>query len=134
MSSPATSRLVRFPLVIAVFGGLVLIAFGAWAMIRPESFFDALATFEPYNQHLIQDVGAFQIGLGGVLLLAAVPSLSDGLVVGLGGVGFGMAAHAISHAVGHDLGGTPAVDIPVFALLSGLLLAGGLVRWSHTRP
>ena len=133
MSSPTGSALARFPFVIALLGGLMLVAFGAWAMIGPQSFFDALATFDPYNQHLIQDIGAFQIGLGAVLLLAAVPDLEDGLVVGLVGVGFGMVAHAISHVVGHDLGGTPAIDIPVFSLLGGLFLAGGLVRWRLTR-
>ncbi len=128
MSSPTSSLLARSPRVIAVLGGLVLVGFGVWAMIGPRSFFDALATFEPYNQHLIQDIGAFQIGLGTVLFLAAVPDRADGLVVGLVGVGVGMVAHAVSHAVGHDLGGTPAVDIPVFSLLGGLLLAGGIVR------
>jgi hypothetical protein len=49
----------------------VFLVFGAWAFADPESFFDEVATFEPYNQHLIQDVGAFQIGLGAVLLIAA---------------------------------------------------------------
>ena len=92
-------------------------------MIGPRSFFDELATFEPYNQHLIQDIGAFQIGLGAVLVLAALRDLRDPLVVGLVGVGVGMVAHVVSHAVGHDLGGTPEVDIPVF---SG-------ARWSVAR-
>jgi hypothetical protein len=41
-------------------------------MVDPRSFFTALAAFEPYNQHFIQDIGAFQIGLGAVLLLAGV--------------------------------------------------------------
>lgn len=133
MPTTLASRLSRFPAQIALLGGVVTVGLGLWAMIGPRSFFDQLATFDPYNQHLIQDIGAFQIGLGAVLLLAAVPKL-DGLVVGLVGVGVGMVAHAVSHVVGHDLGGTPAVDIPVFSLLGGLLLAGGLVRWSDTKP
>ncbi|MBT5579130.1 MAG: hypothetical protein HOJ56_02355 [Acidimicrobiaceae bacterium] len=129
MTAGASSPLDRFPQMIARVGGGLLLAFGLWAMAGPRSFFDSLATFDPYNQHLIQDLGAFQIGLGVVLLVAALVSPSDGLLTGLVGVGAAMAAHAVSHAVGHDLGGTPKVDIPVFALLGGLLLGGGLVRW-----
>ena len=129
MSPTIDARLARFPRWIGLVGGVSLVAFGIWAMVGPRSFFDSLATFDPYNQHLIQDIGAFQIGLGAVLLLAAVPRRPDALGIALLGVGVGMVAHVVSHIVGHDLGGTPAVDIPVFSILGGLLLAGGLVRW-----
>lgn len=118
----------RLPVVVAWVGGVMLVAFGVWAMIAPESFFDSLATFDPYNQHLIQDIGAFQIGLGATLLLAVGRGTDDALAVVLFGVGIGMVAHVVSHAVGTDLGGTPEVDIPFFAVLAGLLLAGGWVR------
>ncbi|MBK5265799.1 MAG: hypothetical protein JJE47_00045 [Acidimicrobiia bacterium] len=119
----------KVPARIAGFGGVVLGTFGLWAMILPESFFDQLARFEPYNQHFIQDIGAFQIGLGAVLLLAM--RYSDSLAAGLLGVGTGSAAHLVSHAVGTDLGGTPALDIPVFAVLSAVLLVGGVMRVRH---
>lgn len=122
------SFLDRAPQGIANVAGTGLLAFGLWAMIDPQSFFDALATFEPYNKHLIQDLGAFQIGLGAVLLLAAWPRVDDALIVALAGVGIGMVAHVVSHVIGHDLGGTPEVDIPFFALLGGLLLAAAWVR------
>ena len=131
MTTSAFSPPKRSARVIALVGGALLITFGLWAMIDPQSFFDSLATFDPYNQHLIQDIGAFQIGLGAVLILAGAPKQSDGLLCGLVGVGAGMAAHAVSHAVGHDLGGTPEIDIPVFSLLGGLLLASGLARWNQ---
>lgn len=129
MSPTIDARLERFPRLIGLVGGVSLLAFGIWAMVGPRSFFDNLATFDPYNQHLIQDIGAFQIGLGMVLVLAAVPRRPDALGIALLGVGCGMVAHVVSHIVGHDLGGTPAVDIPVFSILGGLLVAGGLVRW-----
>jgi hypothetical protein len=123
----------RFPLIAAVAAGAVLVGSGLWAMAAPESFFDTVATFEPYNQHLIQDIGAFQIGLGAVLLLSAV--VRDGLVVALIGVGIGSASHVVSHAVGRDLGGTPAVDIPFFSILTVVLLAAGGYRWiQRDRP
>ncbi len=97
-------------------------------MIGPESFFDAAATFEPYNQHFIQDIGAFMIGLSAGLALAAAVRRVDGLIVALLGAGVGSTAHVVSHIVGHDLGGNPEVDIPLLSFLSILLLAGGFLR------
>lgn len=64
-----------------------------------------------------------------LLLLAAIPARTDALAVGLIGVGIGAAAHTVSHVVGRDLGGKPEVDIPLFAVLTVLLLVAGLVRW-----
>jgi hypothetical protein len=117
-----------FPRAVGVLGGASFLASGLWAMLGPESFFETVATFEPYNQHFIQDIGAFQIGLGAVLLLAAT-TRADALAVGLVGVGIGSVAHTVSHVIGRDLGGTPELDIPLTALTSLLLLAGGLWSW-----
>src|SRR5262245_39113176 len=86
---------------VAVLKGLQCVVLGAWAMVAPRSFFDQVAAFEPYSQHVLQDVGAFQVGLGAVLLLA------DARAVALLGVGAGAALHALSHLVGRDLGGRP---------------------------
>lgn len=121
------------PRAVAIFGGIGLIALGAWAMVDPRSFFEALARFEPYNQHFLQDIGAFQIGLGVVLLFAGVPVRPDALTAALVGVGVGAALHAVSHIVGRDLGGTPERDIPAFAGMAILLLAVGGFRWRRTR-
>ena len=120
-----------WPRAVAIAGGAGFVALGVWAMVDPRSFFDALATFEPYNQHFLQDIGAFQIGLGVVLLLAGLPFRVDGLAVALLGVGAGAALHAVSHILGHDLGGTPETDIPFFAVLAVLLLAAGGFRWRY---
>ena len=128
-ASGSEQRLIWLPRAIALIGGVSFLAFGVWAMAAPESFFDAVARFEPYNQHLLQDVGAFQIGLGAVLLLAAIPARADALAVSLIGVGVGAAAHTVSHVVGRDLGGRPEVDIPTFAVLAVLLVTSGIVRW-----
>ena len=123
----------RMPRAIAIVGGVGFIALGVWAMVGPRSFFAALATFEPYNQHFLQDLGAFQVGLGMVLFLAGVPVRADGLTVALVGVGVGAALHTLSHVVGRDLGGTPERDIPAFAGMAVLLLAAGAFRWRQTR-
>lgn len=117
------------PRAVAIVVGIGFIGPGVWAMVDPRSFYEALATFAPYNQHFLQDVGAFQIGLGVVLLLAGVPHRADGLTVALVGVGVGAALHAVSHVVGRDLGGTPEREIPLFAAMAALLLAAGGFRW-----
>ena len=124
----------RMPRAVAIVGGVGFIALGVWAMVDPRSFFEALATFEPYNQHFLQDLGAFQIGFGVVLLLAGLAVRADGLTVALVGVGVGAALHALSHVVGRDLGGTPETDIPLFAGMAVVLLAAGGLRWRYTRP
>lgn len=119
-------------MAIAVSGGLAFAVPGAWAMVDPASFFAALATFEPYNQHFLQDIGAFQIGLGSVLLLAALARAS-GLAAALLGVGIGSALHTVSHLLGRDLGGRPETDIPLFGAITLLLLFGGWYEVRRTR-
>ena len=84
------------------------VGFGSWAMVGPQSFFDTVATFRPYNQHFVQDIGAFQIGLGSVLLLVALFPEAGARAVGLVGMGIGSAAHLVSHLLGADLGGRTA--------------------------
>lgn len=118
----------RFPIVAAAIGSIAFLLAGVWAMAAPESFFEQLARFEPYNQHFIQDIGAFQIGLGIVLLIAAIRPRTDGLTVALLGAGSGAAAHAVSHLIGRDLGGKPATDIPFFIAIALLLLVAGVLR------
>jgi hypothetical protein len=115
--------------LVAVGVGAGLVALGLWAMVDPVSFFGRIATFEPYNQHFPQDLGALQIGLGAVLMLAGLIPNLDALTVSLVGVGIGAALHAISHVIGINLGGRPAIDIPVFGGLAVVLLLVGAMRW-----
>lgn len=129
MRAHAADRSASWPKVVAGAGGVLLAALGLWAMVSPQSFFDAVAKFEPYNRHFLQDVGAFQIGLAAVLLLALTGR--DVLAVALVGVGIGGLAHTLSHVLGVDLGGTPAVDIPALSLLTVLLLVAGWTRWNQ---
>lgn len=68
---------VRFGLLF-----LSLSAFypGAWALFSPQSFFRGFPGFgfswvrdlPPYNQHLVQDVGAFYLGFAALLFAAAL--------------------------------------------------------------
>lgn len=116
-----------FPRAVAVGAGVFFLAFGLWAMVAPQSFFDAVARFEPYNQHFVQDIGAFQIGFGAVLILSVIGATGGALPVALVGAGIGSGAHLVSHLVGLDLGGTPETDIPFFAAVTLLLLVAGVM-------
>ncbi len=120
-----------FPRAVAAGAGVLFLFFGFWAMVAPHSFFDAVARFEPYNQHFVQDVGAFQIGLGAVLILSVIDATGGALPVALVGAGIGSGAHLVSHLVGFDLGGTPETDIPFFAAVTLLLLVGGVMARRH---
>jgi hypothetical protein len=115
--------------IVGVAGAVFFAAGGLWAMVDPAGFFDQAATFEPYNEHFIQDIGAFMIGLGAVLAIASWRPAADALAVALLGVGIGSGAHVVSHAVGHDLGGQPAVDISFFSVATVLLVTAGMLRW-----
>jgi uncharacterized protein YjeT (DUF2065 family) len=99
----------RFERSVATATGVVFLVAGAWAFFAPASFFDAAATFEPYNVHLLRDIGAFQIGIGAMLVLALL--VRDALLAALAGAGTGAAFHLISHLIDHDLGGDPAVAV-----------------------
>jgi hypothetical protein len=121
------------PRIVAGLAGAFFLGSGLWAMVTPLSFFDAAATFEPFNAHLLRDVGAFMVGLGAVLLLAAARPAVDALAVTLCGVGIGALAHTVSHVIDRDHGGTPAVDIPFWAVLSFVLLWAGAASWRRTR-
>ncbi|HUP84468.1 MAG TPA: hypothetical protein VM143_02265 [Acidimicrobiales bacterium] len=132
-TQPTSSRSIvryssdRVARTAAALGTLAFLPFGLWAMIAPRSFFAQLAAFHPYNQHFVQDIGAFQLGIGAVLALALLCPGLDALSVALIGSGVGGAAHALSHMIGHDLGGTPTRDTPLFSVIAlVLLVAGGL--------
>lgn len=115
-----------FPTIIAGAAGISFLLIGLWGFFDPRSFFDSLAVFEPFNGHFIRDIGAFQAGLGAVLLLGIL--LHDTLLVTLSGVSIGAALHAISHVLDRNEGGDPSRDIPFFALIAVLLTAAAVVR------
>jgi len=75
---------------------------GLWALVAPRSFAGWIS-FPPYNEHLIHDAGAFQIGIGVALLLSLL--LDDVLTVALGGFLAGGTLHVFNHAMDGHLGG-----------------------------
>ena len=105
--------------VICILGAVTFIGAGAWAMIDPQSFFDNLATYPPYNEHLLHDIGAFQIGLGAGLVAALMRH--TGVQVALIAAGVGSAFHALAHFMDTELGGK-STDPWMIATLAVLLL------------
>ena len=108
-------RVVVF--VVAVF----FIGLGIWALLSPQSFYEQLATYPPYNKHLFHDVGAFQAGIGSTLLFALFRR--DALQVALMGTSVGAILHAISHVVDRDLGGKSTDPYLLSALALVIVLA-----------
>ena len=122
---------MRTTKVVAAGAGLVLVATGLWAFTAPRSFFDAVATYPPFNEHLLHDIGAFNLGLGAALLLTLASA--DGLLVTLGGVGVGATAHALAHWLDRELGGSPT-DPWYLSAFAVVLLAAAAWRWKELRP
>ena len=122
-SATGTRRLLDPVLWCAVIGGVVA-AQGLWAFLSPRSFYDTLATFEPFNAHFIRDIGSIQIGVGIAGLVGALRVRA--VVAGLAGLVAFQAMHVVSHIVDRDAGGRPGFDIPALSLLA-ILTAAALV-------
>lgn len=113
------------PRLVAAVVGIGLVATGLWAFLGPQSFYDTIAEYPPYNEHFIHDIGAFLIGLGSALLAALV--LTDVLLLALFANAVGAVAHAISHIMDRDLGGA-ASDPWTLSALAVLLAAATVLR------
>ncbi len=118
----------RGPRVVAIAVGAFFVIFGLYAFFAPKAFFDALATFPPYNVHLIHDIGAFQIGVGAILLY--VVYMKDALLAVLAGTLVGQVFHLVAHLIDRDLGEKQSTTIP-FLVFVTLVLAWG--AWTRSR-
>ena len=123
-------QLVR---VAAAVGGAIFAALGIWAFLSPGSFFEAVAHWPPYSPHLIRDSGAFQIGIGAMLLLASWRP-SDGLTAVLAGGALAALLHVAAHAIDHPSGGRPLLDFPSLGALAILLIIAAAVSARSPRP
>jgi hypothetical protein len=112
---------------LAGWAGVVFaIGSGVWAFAAPRSFYDNVATFEPYNRHFLHDIGAFTIGLGAVMLLALITQW-DALRVALAGFAVASVVHVFSHALDSDLGGRDT-DLPGLSLVALLFVIAAAAR------
>lgn len=121
MGSSGRAGRVLTTLALVASGGFILVT-GVWAVAAPHSF--ATATDFPYSGHFIGDAGAFSIGIGLSLLLAA--AWADAAAVVLAGSLVASTLHAVNHAEagagGHDW------DAWVLGLVAVLMLAGLVAR------
>jgi len=115
---------------VVLLGGLFFLVPGIWALVDPRGFYDQFAPWEPYNEHFIHDIGAFQVGIGAALLAAAF--LDDAKLVALIGGAIGAAVHFLSHIIDHGSGGLDS-DLPVFGAVAALLAAAAVTRWAGIR-
>jgi PPOX class probable F420-dependent enzyme len=109
-------------LVLVVAGGLMVTA-GIWGLVAPRSFAE-FAGF-PYSRHFLHDAGAFQLGIGVTLLLAA--AWADAAAVTLAGFLVTNTVHTVNHIVDLVVGGHPR-DAWGLGVLSLLTLATLVVR------
>lgn len=116
-----TARL--FVTVVLVAAGALTLAAGAWTLASPRSFAD-FAGFG-YNRHFIHDIGAFNLGIGATLVLAA--AWADAAAVALAGFFVGNTAHAVNHVVDLDIGGHGR-DPWILAGISVFVLAALVLR------
>ena len=79
-SGPEPGR--RFVVTVTLLTGVFMVAAGAWALLGPDSFADAVRF--PRHVHFVHDAGAFQLGIGIILLLGA--TWRDGLALALAGL------------------------------------------------
>jgi hypothetical protein len=113
-----------FVSVIVALSGVWMLAVGLWALLAPRSF-AAWIDFPPYSEHLLHDVGAFQIGIA-VSLLAALVWTDAKAVALLGFVSAG-AIHTVNHGIDLDLGGHTA-DVWLIGASTVLAAAALVVR------
>ncbi|MGI8925626.1 MAG: hypothetical protein ACR2HN_03130 [Tepidiformaceae bacterium] len=117
---------------LTALGAIFFLVFGLWPFFDARSFFDEVATYEPYNEHFLHDIGAFQVGIGATLALA-LWRRTDALFVALAGAGIGSAFHAAAHFRDHDLEGASDGDAVTFTIIAVLLLAGAAWRLAPRR-
>ncbi|HEX6684109.1 MAG TPA: PPOX class F420-dependent oxidoreductase [Candidatus Limnocylindrales bacterium] len=120
----AASRIFATAVLVTTEG--LTLASGVWMLASPRSFAD-FADFAGfgYHQHFIHDIGAFNIGIGTTLLLAA--AWADAAAVALAGFFVSSTAHTVNHIV--DLGtGGHGRDPWILAGITVLVLAAVLVR------
>ena len=130
-----TSRPTIAQIVVAI-AGLTHLLVGLAMLLAPMWFFVSIGTFPPFNRHYTGDMGAFQLSLGGGLLIAARTPAQQRLLIAIATAGnlLHMLNHAYDALLSHaSLGFWLADTGPMLVLTLALLLvsAGWLDREGH---
>ena len=111
-------------------GAIFFILSGAWALVDPSSFYDQVAPWPPYNEHLVHDAGVFQLGIG--TSLAALLVGTRGTLAVLAGAAAAAVLHVVSHVVDYGDGGRSTdpyvLGVVALVLLAALFIEGGAAR------
>lgn len=116
--------------LVALGAGLTFTGFGLWAFVDARSFYEQLATFPPFNRHLLHDVGAFQIGIGSILLFASF--WANSLAAALSGAAIGAVFHFAAHVLDRNVGGKDS-DPVVFGVVALVLILGAVAEVGRSR-
>lgn len=120
---------MRVARIVAVVAGLFLVALGLWAFFATRSFYDSIATYPPYNRHLLHDIGAFQLGLGATLIIAS--AWANALGAALAGNAVAAVMHEAAHVWDRDLGGRSSD--PYFLAVVAVVIVGAAVLAARER-
>lgn len=100
--------------------GALQTAQGAWMLVAPGSFFDAVGPFGDRNDHYIRDAATWSLALGVLCLLAAARPSWRLPVLALAALQAGM--HGVNHVLDADLADPAWVG--TFDAISLLVLTG----------
>jgi hypothetical protein len=103
---------------------------GIWAIVDPSSFYDRIATWPPYNEHLTRDAGAFQVWIG--VSLAAVLFGTKGIHAVLAGGASAAVLHVASHVGDYGDGGRSSNSY-VLGIVAFVLVLALVVEWKSDR-
>lgn len=116
-----TTRLTVTTAVIVA--ALSMLAFGAWSWLDPDGF--AAWAGWPNHVHFLHDAGAFQMGIGMMMIWAL--RWRDAVAVVLAGFVFTNTFHAYNHAMDLDMGGHDS-DPWLLLALSAIAAVGLALR------
>jgi predicted anti-sigma-YlaC factor YlaD len=101
---------------------------GVWLMVDPGSFYDAIATYPPRNDHFLRDIGSWNVALGLAALIAWRRPSWRVPMLGVLTVNYGL--HAVSHLINVDDAEPESLGVVNLVLLAGatVLLAALFAR------
>ncbi len=120
----------------------VSIQIGAWALVAPRSFYDDfpglgrmwVSVDGPYNEHLVRDVGALNLAVAVLFVVAAI-RLGRDVVTLAGAVALVWGVpHTVYHLLNTDVLDAGDVVVSLLGLILFVVLGGGLVYAATRLP
>ena len=114
---------------------IVSVQIGVWALVAPRSFYDDfpglgrtwVSVDGPFNEHLVRDVGALNLALATLFLVAFVRLGRELITIsGVLALVWGI-PHAIYHLVNTDALETADLTASLLGLIFFVLVGGGLI-------